>query len=468
MTDAGPLNLPNSQAVSSACLYNLKPSSVKGRSYRASVPATTSMPAQPSSTIVAYVPCGRQGTFLDSASSYIRFTVSNTDVATNYFNIDNLASSFINRLDIFHAGNLIDTITGYNVLYSYLKDMQLNFAESIVLSNVYGTGYNLATAANMRQGVPIYGQQKLTFCIPLLGSIFSGADSMLPLYKLNDDIRIELSLESNNIAVVQGQVSSSPWTISDFQLELNIVELDSHGIDIVESVSPSSQPCYLHSNSWRHYVNNLSANQGGTVSFLVPARFASLKAMHWMSRRSLEINSATASSVSCRINPCISQWFLKIGGYSLPQKPITLYNSTTTAASSEGFQEMQRAFHAINKAESCSGITFAEYNCVDMATADATIGGFAGTGQPSTSSSVLTAATSCIPSWGSAIELETFSQRDGLLLSGLNSQNAQVFVEFNVGYGIGNQTNQSAATLDFYANYDEILVIQQGIMQARY
>ena len=172
MSDAATLMLPNQIAVSSDCLYNLKPSSVRARSYRASIPSSNKATFVGGDTIIAYIPGGRKNTYMDPQQSYVRFTVRSTETTTtNSFNIDNLATCFINRLDTYHSGNLIDSIQQYNVLMSYLKDAQLNVAESYGLSNIYGTS-NSATMSDQRKGQAIYGTatgpQQLTFCLPLL------------------------------------------------------------------------------------------------------------------------------------------------------------------------------------------------------------------------------------------------------------------------------------------------------------
>ena len=114
-----------------------------------------------------------------------------------------------------------------------------------------------------------------------------------------------------------------------------------------------------------------------------------------------------------------------------------------------------------------SGIPFEQYNVVDLATADGTIGGNSATGI------VVLAATSTVANgyknaFAIAQELETFANRDGRLLSGLNTLVSQVFFEASLGYGSTSQANQCSYTLDFYANHDLILVLENGILSARF
>jgi len=482
MTDAATLLLPNQIAVSSDCLYNLKPSSVRARSYRASIPSSNKAQFSPSDTIIAYIPGGRKNTYLDPNQSYLRFTVKNNDSTSgNYMNIDNLASCFFNRLDIYHSGNLLDSVQQYNVLMSYLKDAQLNIAESVGLSNIYGTNpADAPTASNQRQGITIYPGQQLTFCMPLLGSIFLGADKMIPIGQLYDDIRIELSLEAQNIAVAYQNTTptatptvTAAWSITDVQLELQIIELSDEGQSMVESVTPFSAPVYLHCNSWRHYSSTLPSGTSGIYSTLVPARFASLKQLVCLPRRGLEINDRTAYSTSCRINPCFNSYWWRVGAYLVPQRFVTLQNTTNTGGMAEAFIEMQKSFHGTNRPEMCSGLNYITYNAVDLATADTTVGGVASTGLATISSSSTGSTgsgltTSYKYAFAIAQELESFAQKDGLLLSGMNTLTSQIFFEANCGWGTTPQTNQAAYTLSFYSNFDMILCLENGILSARF
>ena len=473
MSDASTLLLPNQIAVSSDCLYNLKPSSVRARSYRASIPSSNKATFSPGDTVIAYIPGGRKNTYLDPAQSYIRFTVRSTDTSgSNFFNIDNLAACFINRLDTYHSGNLIDSIQQYNVLMSYLKDAQLNVAESFGLSNIYGTS-NSATMSDQRKGMAIYGTatgtQQLTFCLPLLGNFGLGADKMIPIGQLYDDIRLELTLEQNNIAVAYSNTAAPTqgWVVQDFQLQLQIIELSDEGQSMVESVTPFNQPVYLHGTSWRHYSSTMATGTSGVYSTLVPARFASLKQLCVLPRRSVEVNDWRAYSISARVNPCFASYWWRVGAYLIPQRFVSLQNTSNTGSCAEGFMELQKAFHGVHRPEMCSGINYTNYNSVDLATADATVANNATTGLAIISATSAGAASNAY-AFAIAQEMESFAQKDGLLLSGMNTLTSQIFFEANCGWGPSNQTNQCTTVLDFYAWFDCIMVLENGMLSARF
>jgi hypothetical protein len=170
MSDSSSL-VANQVAVSSDFLYNLKPSAVRSRSMRTSIPTSNSQTFLGSTVGIFQVPSGRRSTFLDSQQSYLRFTVQNNDVPTNQFFIDNNASSFISRIDIFCGSALLESIQEYGVLMNYLLDFTLTPSVKQSLSSAYGfSKYALST----RQGLTMWGGQKQTFCIPILSGLFMG------------------------------------------------------------------------------------------------------------------------------------------------------------------------------------------------------------------------------------------------------------------------------------------------------
>jgi hypothetical protein len=359
MTDTTQL-IPNNLAVTNDLDFRLKPSAVRSRSYRASILPSNKNTFSPTDTAILYVPGGRRNTYLDCSQSYIRMTLRNTD-PTGVFKLDGSANCMINRLDVFHGSNLLETIQTYNILSSYILDMQLSQSQKASLANIYGFNENNAgavTAVAAAAGPPVViavtaqaatimgdrsgtimetngGQQ--TFCLPIFSGVVGVlSDKMLPLGLLADDIRLEFTFES----LASGVVATSPMTtgtcqILDFQLQLSIVELSDEGESMVRSNTQYPQmPLYLHGCSWRHYMSQLPASAGG-YSTLVPARFASLKQLALLPRRSTETASAASYSLSSRINPNFSNYSWRIGSSMIPSKPVYLENSGNTGAYAE-------------------------------------------------------------------------------------------------------------------------------------
>jgi hypothetical protein len=457
MTDNQGL-LPNNVGVTSDLLYNLKPSSGRGRAYRASILPTNASTFTCGSTTILYAPCGRRGTFLDPQQSYLKYTVLNNDTA-NTLNFDNGAWSVINRIDIFHGSNLLESIQQANVLYSFLYDFETNASQRVGLSCL--SGLNTSTP---RQGLPFAiassstAPNGVTVAIPMLsGVIGMGLDKMLPVCALADDIRIEITWE----AQVQGMVYSAAgtaWSITGVELELTYVELQDESLAIVNSASPLNETIFLHGNSWRHYVSTLPSGTSGVFSTLVPSRQASLKSLVCCPRRATEIALATAYSISSRINPNFANYWWRVGANLVPQKYVQLINSNGTIKGfAEGYMEIQKLFHSMNHPEFSGAFGFAGYNVADNSTADTSVAG-SGVVVPNTTSS------SYINSFAIGQNLETYSQKNDVIINGMNTLSSQVFFEANI-----NTATATAYTLDFYANFDQILVKDEtGILSVRF
>ena len=185
--------LPNRVAVSNDSLYNLKPTSCRGRAYRGSVPPTNKSTFNPSDTMIFYVPGGRRNTFLDGTQNYLKLTIKNSDTANN-LNFDHNGSCVINRIDISHGNALLETIQAYNVLMNYLYDFNVDLAAGYGLSPMIGC--HGSVAADVRAGLTISKSPTnnyMSVCIPILsGVIGTSLDKLLPIGQLSDDIRIEI------------------------------------------------------------------------------------------------------------------------------------------------------------------------------------------------------------------------------------------------------------------------------------
>jgi hypothetical protein len=456
MTDSSVL-LPNSTAVSSDCLYNLKPSAVRSRSYRASIPTSNKSTFNPGDTMIFYVPGGRKGNFLDCTQSYIRYTVKNNDAtANNTIIFDGCGASIINRLDTFHGSNLLESVQQYNALYNYILDFQMNIGARQGLATMYGMDQT-NTVSNVRTGVNIPIGNSATVCMPLLSGVVGlGIDKMLPIGQLIDDIRLEITLESN----LQGMVWTSTttttnWTVVSAELELCIVELSDEGQNMVNSVSSPDRPLYLHGQSYRHYTSNLPATSQGGYSTLVPARFASLKSLVLLPRRNTEVIGATSYSMGSRVNPCLSTYWWRVGASIIPNKVITLDNANSTGGFAEAFAETIKSWHGLNSYYVSTSVIGQYYN-----TCDSTGGGFANTPVQAIS----TGANSYKNGFAIGQELESFANRGDVLLCGLNTLSSQVFFEANLNTAVG----AVSYVLDFYALYDHILVLENGILSVRF
>jgi hypothetical protein len=274
---------------------------------------------------------------------------------------------------------------------------------------------------------------------------------MLPLGLLADDIRLEITFETLALMVVQGATAlTTAPTILDFQLELTIVELSDEGENLVRSnYAYPEQPLYLHGASWRHYTSQLPASSGG-YSTLVPARFASLKQLALLPRRSTEISSTQSYGISSRVNPNFAYYWWRIGSAILPPKAVYLENSGSTGGYGEAYAELLKSWHDLNTVSNstCLGL---EYGVADVVVPNC----------PQVA--VQTGANSYKNGFVIAQELESFAQRNDVLLSGMNTLSSQIFFESTI-----NTAPATTYTLDFFAYYDHILVLDRGLLSVKY
>jgi hypothetical protein len=139
--------------------------------------------------------------------------------------------------------------------------------------------------------------------------------------------------------------------------------------------------------------------------------------------------------------------------------------------------EIQKSFHSVTSVEYTGSIAYQNYAICDAA-ADLGVGGVS-TGGVYAPGNGLTSYTN---GFALALECESFAGKSNVLLSGLNTLNSNIFFEANLGFAattalIGNGaantmgaiTGPTASfTLDFFANFDIIYVIQDGQMTARF
>ena len=192
-----------------------------------------------------------------------------------------------------------------------------------------------------------------------------------------------------------------------------------------------------------------SNSSGGSYSTLVPARFASLNSILLAPRLSSTATDKTLNSVSCRLNPNINQYYWRVGGALVPQKPVILFNSSTTGGYSEALFELIKCFHTINTPMSGSCLRADYYNVAKTATAQQ--GAVAAGGTDSTAAFAI------------GQEFTTMSGRTDVLLCGANTLSSNIFFEAEIS-----SNGNDAMILNFFANYDALFVIQDGIISVRF
>ena len=457
MTDSEQL-IQNNVAVSEDLMYTIPPSAVRSKQYRSSIPSSNGVVFTPQQTAIFYIPA-RSHTFLSGKETVLKYTIRATNSANLTPKTDGFGSSFLSSISIFHGSVLLETINNAHVLYSLLWDSTLDPSQRVGLSALYGGSTDVA---NPRTGQTITATStatgNLTVCIPLISSVCGiNMTKLLPLHYLNDDIRIECTFGTEAESCVKSGSTadtyitgySTDWVIQSPEMVCTLIELDAQGMALVNSVTPDNE-VILHGQSFRSYNSSMPSNSsGGSFSTLVPARFASLNALFLCPRNAATAVSKTAHSISNRINPNITQYYWRVGGGIVPNKPVILANSNTTGGYSEALLELIKAFGVLNTPASTSSLRADYYNVAKTATAQL--------------GAVKAATTDSTSAFAIGQEFNVFSQKNTTILSGINTLSSNCFYECEIS-----SDGNDAMILNFFAMYDAIFLIQNGSMSVRF
>lgn len=443
MTDNNSLLPANTQGVPTEMSYDLKKSMVNSRSYYTVVsPQSSSTNITPGSTVTHRIPCGKRATFLDQSASFAKVTIKNNAAGDIY--LDNSGYAVFNRQDVYHQGNLCEQILNYNRVANYLLDNTLDLSQRKNLSTNMGFD-----ADGSKQGAVIATGASLTVCLPLLGGVIGlNADRMLPTFALGDDIEVQTLLESHALAFYAAvDYSGTPYTLTSFELHLAYVEISDEAMSSVQSTY--GQQIYIPGNSYRCAPINIENGISGAVTSLIPARYSSLRALHFICSPAAD-QTFDSYALSSRVNPYIATAQLRIGNATVPQRPLQFIAPGLVSGFAEAYMSVQRALHSVGTT-SCEGVyTISEFNRAPAAIALTPV--LART----------TGATSYENSFAFACELESAGAgKSSVLVSGMNTLSTNTFLDLTISQ------NPGATTIYTVHNIDHIIVIESGVMSVR-
>jgi len=524
MSDPSALQIPLNQALTSDMLLGLKPSAPKSRSYRINIAPINKNTFTPLDQIVFELPSGRRGTWLDQSQSYLKFSVqfastaavSSAGVVTNNFNtgntgiyLENSAYSFFQRLDIYHASNLLESINEYGQLANFLIDTSLTQSDKAGLSTLIGCNgvHNMVTSVNVgaptansalngnitvlqmpgdRSGQSVTSVTiasgistaiPYTFSLPLLSGVIGvNASKMLPVGKLSSPLRVELYLSSNDDAIYYGtSAAGAQWQIVNVEFCACYVELNDDNLDL--QLAPD-QSEYISTTTYRQSSSNLPAATSGEYTVLLPFRAASINSLYarFRSFASAEqgVNASAAYRKSSSINPNFSSVYFRVGSSIYPNKPIYLINGSIVGSGSEAYAELLKSFHALSSSIGNSALPYSSYNVA------ATAGlGWARNFIPIAKNQTTPAAAAnaygiaTVDTHANAfaigLELQSFSNRNDTILSGISTLNTQIYFTATIASGLlAGGTGTYNYTCDYFAGMDMILVLQNGVLSAKF
>ena len=497
MSDPSAIQLPVNQALTSDMLLGLKPSAPKSRSYRISVPPLNKNVFIPGDQMIFELPTGRKGTWLDQSQSYIKFSVQ--AAATGAVNaggsgiyLDNTAYSFIQRLDIYNSSNLLETINEYGQLANFLIDTSLTQSDKAGLSPMIGSnpvnystmpqnayaqfnpianvqvagdrsGQSLAAPALVGGQIPA-GAIAYTFCLPVLSGVVGvNASKMLPVGQIVNPIRCEFYLANQNDAIYAGTTATgATWQLVNVEFVVCYVELTDGSFDMQMGPDEAN---YISTTTYRQTSATIPTASAGEFTNMLPFRCSSLTALYARFRNQSSAvqgaNGTAAYRKSSSVNPNLSQYYFRIGSSMYPNKPVYLMSSTT-GTGGEGYAELLKSFHALSSSIGNSSITFQNYNVATTATV-----GFAAASVPAAKLPAIVPDTFA-NAFAIGLELQSFSNRNDTILSGVSTLNSQVFFTGTIFNGQTAGGGGADIIADFFAQMDMILVLQNGILSAKF
>jgi hypothetical protein len=524
MSDPSALQIPLNQALTSDMLLGLKPSAPKSRSYRINIAPINKNVFTPLDQIVFELPTGRRGSWLDQSQSYLKFSVqfASTSVAlstggvTNNFNtgnngiyLDNTAYSFFQRLDIYHASNLLESINEYGQLANFLIDTSLTQSDKAGLSTLIGCNgvHNMVTSVNVgpptqnsalngnitvlqspgdRSGQSVTSVSiasgistaiPYTYSLPLLsGVIGCNASKMIPVGKLNSPIRVELYLSSLDDAVYYGAKGAGcQWQIINVEFCACYVELQDDNLDL--QLAPD-QSEYISTTTYRQSSSNLPAATSGEYTVLLPFRAASINSLYARFRNFASATQGSDNSAAYRksssINPNFSNVYFRVGSSIYPNKPIYLINGSIVGTGAEAYAELLKSFHALSSSIGNSALPFSSYN-VCASPQQGWVQNFVPIDKrmttPAAGANVYGVATvdTHANAFALGLELQSFSNRNDTILSGISTLNTQIYFTATIVSGAtSGGTNSYNYTCDYFAQMDMILVLQNGVLSAKF
>jgi hypothetical protein len=447
--------------------YQPKVESAPSRRYRTNIQPQSGTSFSAGETIIINIPT-RNNTALIASESVLKFTYNVTLAASTLvaaFESCGVHAAF-NRLRVFHGSNLLQDIQNYGDLAKILHDFQMpldavqgrysvtsgtssDYAGSLggVTSGSAVTVKPVNRGRNFGTSAGASGAQTYTACInliSLLGSLAGG--KYLPLWEMTAaPLRLELVVAGSGTGAAVNSMCISPTTSSAFSLSGveyigEFLELPDSAIAAIKA--GSSSPLQMVIPDYRSYQFSQVLTNGvaTTISMPIPAKFSSLKSIFINQKNSATINTVTNYPLSSGTMG-LTQYQLRVGSEVLPSNP------PTTVA--EYFTEACKCFGSIADMDYQPAVDIESYSVVNPGVTVDTFN----LGQVTNSGAFIV-----------GIDLEAYQNADKTsIFAGMNTNTSDIFF-----IGQYNPTAGQTALLTAFANYDSVLVCENGVAYTRY
>jgi hypothetical protein len=217
----------------------------------------------------------------------------------------------------------------------------------------------------------------------------------------------------------------------------------------VQSVSPPSQERIIHGTSYRNYISSVPASSSGGYSTLIPSRFCSLNSIITCPRATANVSARDKYSISARHN-LFNTILYRVGGANVPSRPIVNVNSSNVGGYAEQLAETLKAFGPFTTPMAGSCLTRASFNRAIEASAQ--------------NGGVTASDGTDGDAYLMAVDLNSFSGKSDILLSGLNSLSTNIFLDAD----ITSVATFNSQILSFHAQHDILFIVKDGLYTVRF
>jgi hypothetical protein len=412
-------------------------------------------------TITINIPT-RANTALIPSESYLRgqFNLLSTGTAATSSCLESCGwHQFIQRIRVFHGSNLLEDIDNYGQMAKIMYDYQAPedaVKGRFAITSGTNEDYSVATAGAISAATLLNsrsvnrgratgalattaGGTAFPFAINLISLVGALAgEKYLPLWEMTAaPLRVELVLQTSLIRAMMIESSGTlSFTASGVNYCGEFLELPDSAIAAIKSAS--SSPLQMVVPSIRSYTNSAAITTGGTqVSFPVPAKFSSLKSIV-VATRSTAGTLAQYPSSHCKFG--LTSYNFRVGSEVLP--------STAPTSLPEIYTEAIKCFGSVADLQLQPSIDNTSFS-LDV---------------PNTASGLIEASTEDSGAFLVGLDLEVYQNCDkASIFAGTNTNTSDIFY-------IVNHTPASNVTIlqTAFANFDQVLVYENGVCYSRY
>ena len=373
--------------------------------------------------------CGPDYCF-DPMNSFLRFKATNIDAA-GVLMLGHSADSFFQKLEVMHAGNLLECIDNYQQLSAMVMDSQED-------SSIRNTCFHMSKGSNVDStATTINPAGTKWFSTTLIsGIVGSLARNYIPTGSLLGSLQKKITLSNYQQL---GQWSTAPNTTSNANFSISDIEFHSNFIKLSpEVMSMIQSPEYtIYSESYTNFQQSVPITSA--VEQLIPSRYSSLKSVFVSMRKQVSVlNANYLYFPNTRSTFAISDYCFRLGPEQIPPVRVRCHGYGYV----EPYESLKVCLHSGGNTLTSMGII----NGTNYIIA-----------QPSGSGT----SADTYSNGGLFIigqDFETYGGKSGALLSGASTVGSDLY--FSATFS----TATPAAIFDYFMHYDIKLIIQDGVL----